>query len=592
MGQQIFCKTKIKTRTRSFCFIDNGKGGALAIVLLLIALSAVFMGVIINYFDFQFKSLTKVKSLQSEAAFRQILRYMDSRDCKETFSNPTRSIGDSITQLKDKDGLILFDINNQGSKDFEVVKIETGPATPGKATMTFHYKRSGTFLDKQTTLECSSGDTSGCFSEECELRLSDSHSGSGPIGDCAIISCTGGGELEVAKPQCFKVTKETGLEQTLIGCGGTIDKSAPLAYGFNTGSSSSGSIFLGYRAGQGSGGSNNFFLGREAGQGSGGSNNIFLGYRAGQGSGGSNNVLLGAEASDTGSNQIRIKGGSSSSVNLGNGGFIKLGGSAELRLDGSIKLKSGDGSTELEVKNGDEMVVNRNHTVTLKDAVYPLKQVTFASDRITLENGDIIVQDIRDIRTFMNRHPVDYHHTQYALRGHNHPGPTCFASGINCTSDRRLKENIRSLDGEKSLEQIADLEPVSFYWKDRGFSPGEHLGFIAQDVRTSIPQLVKESQNKSHTHDHGRRFLSLDYVGLIPVIVSALKNLIKTLKEYKIRLGNLFEEIKVDGERIMAESRELDQLESEIFGLSEKVKKMKDENQSMRKRLSQIKNDQ
>ena len=63
----------------------------------------------------------------------------------------------------------------------------------------------------------------------------------------------------------------------------------------------------------------------------------------------------------------------------------------------------------------------------------------------------------------------------------------CIAA--NNTSDKRQKNNIKSLDDENNLNQLFDeLKPSAFYYnKDSGYIETQrHLGFIAQDVEKAI----------------------------------------------------------------------------------------------------------
>ena len=62
------------------------------------------------------------------------------------------------------------------------------------------------------------------------------------------------------------------------------------------------------------------------------------------------------------------------------------------------------------------------------------------------------------------------------------------------------------------------LKAVSFKYKDKSNLPkGVQLGFIAQEVREILPELVKKEGE----------FLKLNYHGIIPVLVEALKELNK-----------------------------------------------------------------
>ena len=58
------------------------------------------------------------------------------------------------------------------------------------------------------------------------------------------------------------------------------------------------------------------------------------------------------------------------------------------------------------------------------------------------------------------------------------------ATSYNATSDRRLKDNIESLDSQWS--NILSITPVSFNWKE---SKRADTGFIAQDIHTKYPEL-------------------------------------------------------------------------------------------------------
>jgi trimeric autotransporter adhesin len=97
-------------------------------------------------------------------------------------------------------------------------------------------------------------------------------------------------------------------------------------------------------------------------------------------------------------------------------------------------------------------------------------------------------------------------------------------TGITCSSDSRLKQNIISLDSSTQL--INQLKPVTYQWKQGN---GEsQVGFIAQDVETVIPGLVS-------TNSDG--FKSLNTTGIIPYLVKAFQEQQTQIDEIKTRLG-------------------------------------------------------
>ena len=91
------------------------------------------------------------------------------------------------------------------------------------------------------------------------------------------------------------------------------------------------------------------------------------------------------------------------------------------------------------------------------------------------------------------------------------------------TSDARLKENIVNLDSDESLTQILELNPVSFHWKENK-KPEKTLGLIAQEVEAILPQVVNKKDPEK---------LALDYMGIIPVLISAVQKLQSEIKDLK-----------------------------------------------------------
>jgi hypothetical protein len=106
-------------------------------------------------------------------------------------------------------------------------------------------------------------------------------------------------------------------------------------------------------------------------------------------------------------------------------------------------------------------------------------------------------------------------------------------SGGNWTkaSDRREKSDIRTVSD--FLEKVLSLEPVEFYYKtqDLEVMPHKSVGLIAQDVETVFPQLVVGS---------GEDTKYLDYIGLVPALIGAVKEM---KKYYDERISSL--EMKV-----------------------------------------------
>jgi Chaperone of endosialidase len=96
------------------------------------------------------------------------------------------------------------------------------------------------------------------------------------------------------------------------------------------------------------------------------------------------------------------------------------------------------------------------------------------------------------------------------------------AANYTGPSDVSLKNTVNTLPN--SLNKIKSLRPVTYKWNNPNDSmmAGLHAGFIAQEVDTVIPQLVR-------TETNGLK--SLAYIEMIPYLVSAMQELIKQNKQ-------------------------------------------------------------
>ena len=83
-------------------------------------------------------------------------------------------------------------------------------------------------------------------------------------------------------------------------------------------------------------------------------------------------------------------------------------------------------------------------------------------------------------------------------------------------SDKRLKENIKPI--ESALDKAMKLQGVTFNWKksDSILDIKEDIGFIAQDVKEVVPELVRENEDG---------MLSMRHQGIAPILLEAIKEL-------------------------------------------------------------------
>jgi hypothetical protein len=101
------------------------------------------------------------------------------------------------------------------------------------------------------------------------------------------------------------------------------------------------------------------------------------------------------------------------------------------------------------------------------------------------------------------------------------------ATGIACTSDERLKENVADLSNASSLEKVLNMRTVSY-----NYIKGNHnrtIGFLAQDVEKYIPEVVITDPNG---------YKAVSYGNMTPVIISAIKELNLKVDESILNSGN------------------------------------------------------
>jgi hypothetical protein len=111
------------------------------------------------------------------------------------------------------------------------------------------------------------------------------------------------------------------------------------------------------------------------------------------------------------------------------------------------------------------------------------------------------------------------------------------ANSVQLTSDARLKSNIEGIEG--GLETLLRLRPYS-YQKRSGFEPEYHeereYGFLAQDIREILPELVKEGNDPD-------KALTVNYTALIPILTKAIQEQQDTINKQQQQISELKEMI-------------------------------------------------
>lgn len=127
-------------------------------------------------------------------------------------------------------------------------------------------------------------------------------------------------------------------------------------------------------------------------------------------------------------------------------------------------------------------------------------------------------------------------------------GGSTFCTGTYQTSDRMLKDNIKPYQG--AMDKIRQLKPSTYTYKTGQYKAmnlpeGQQIGLIAQDLEQVFPELVKEVKGFDEKDQDGKTtgtiptFKSVNYTGLIPVLISAVQEQQKQLDEQKETIAML-----------------------------------------------------
>ena len=93
------------------------------------------------------------------------------------------------------------------------------------------------------------------------------------------------------------------------------------------------------------------------------------------------------------------------------------------------------------------------------------------------------------------------------------------------SSDARLKSNIVSLGS--TLPKLLQIDGKSYEMKGK-----QKIGVLAQEIQEVFPELVSEDDNE---------MLAVNYQGLVPVLINALKEQDKIIKTQEERLSKIEE---------------------------------------------------
>ncbi len=105
-------------------------------------------------------------------------------------------------------------------------------------------------------------------------------------------------------------------------------------------------------------------------------------------------------------------------------------------------------------------------------------------------------------------------------------------TGINETSDRRLKEDIIPLTGGGCLQAVLNLKPVKYKWKNSN-SNHYQIGLVAQEVASVIPEIIDQDE---------QGYYSVEYSRIAVLTAGAIQQLAKQIEELKQEVVRLQKE--------------------------------------------------
>ncbi|MBL19533.1 MAG: hypothetical protein CMC82_06885 [Flavobacteriaceae bacterium] len=132
-------------------------------------------------------------------------------------------------------------------------------------------------------------------------------------------------------------------------------------------------------------------------------------------------------------------------------------------------------------------------------------------------------------------------------------GDAIFNGDVKVTSDKRLKSNIISLGG--TLAKLLQIDGKSYTMK-KDENKKQKIGLLAQDIEKVFPELVSESNG----------IKSVNYQGLVPVLINALKEQDSKMKGQDTKLNKQQAEIN----RLKKQEARIERLEKLLLDSQKK----------------------
>jgi trimeric autotransporter adhesin len=344
------------------------------------------------------------------------------------------------------------------------------------------------------------------------------------IGSNAGTSTTSG-EKNVILGSDAGYDNTTGAYNTFIG---NLAGSSNISGSYN--------VYMGNNAGMSATGSNNTVIGNAAGKLVTADNNSMFGFQAGyRSTTGEENAFFGYQSgheNSSGSYNTNIGRNAGYSNSTGIGNTILGNGANYYNTNGSFNTVIGNAA-------GYNNITGSNNVFVGKWAGY----WETGSDKLYIDNssnsstGALIYGDFSSPHQLRFNAYVGINSTPDSYYRLYISGAAYATGSFWGPSDIRLKQNIRSMEGDGVIGKVMDMQVIKYNYtneitKGDTLLDREYIGVVAQDIEKSFPQAVRTDEN-------GYKAVSLN--ALTAILFQAVKDQQKEIDELKALVNQLLQ---------------------------------------------------
>ena len=197
---------------------------------------------------------------------------------------------------------------------------------------------------------------------------------------------------------------------------------------------------------------------------------------------------------------------------------------ADLQLDSMYGLRNSSGSGGLNIDSSGNVKIN-GYDLHLADGnSYGLRNSSGSGGLKIDDSGDVlIVSDLTVVGNTIKSSSDTV--MELSMNDVTFSDNVTVTGDVVISSDARLKSNIVSLGS--TLSKLLLLDGKSYKMNVDG---DQKIGVLAQDVQKVFPELVTKGDNE---------MLAVNYQGLVPVLINALKEQQKEIETYRNEVSEL-----------------------------------------------------